>query len=402
MKISQESVFKVNSRDRITSYFNSRYPYSASTLELYINIFDINGKPIPNIENSIRIEYYKDGIKSPDVIIPSPIVSETGDTEFMGILAVKSPGLYRFELYVNDERICIGEPIANVIDQVTEPISTKITGIFPRQAPGIVPFNRAINGIDVDVVEGCNVGYYSNECSPSIDPASINGIMSELAEIMRATGLPYDCNRTDNVINAIYRIFNSGDDRRYFISQTTETVDGIYFPPIVYPNPRISFPELREKLIAEDNSAEFNTMLEQCKLIDHTFTLSNDDKLYFDLQGSVYLSDVYDEYNRHIDFTDRSIAVVAVDGKFVLYDENVTDPALYSRNNLGTFNNTIEQVHLKTEPIELPKGSHNVKVYIMQFHKPLFPTDIKYRENYTRLRVDSNNPRVQFRVLRSI
>lgn len=402
MKISQESIFKVNSRDNTTSYFNSRYPYSISILELYINIFDINGKPIPNIENNIHIEYYKDGIKSKDVIIPSPIVSEIGDTEFMGMLAIKSPGLYRFELYVNNERICIGEPIANVIDQVTEPTSIQITGIFPRQAPGIVPFNRAINGIDVDAVGGCTVGYYSNECAPSIDSASINGIMSELAEFMRATGLPYDCNRTDNVVNAVYRIFNSGDDRRYFISQTTETVNGKYFPPIVYPQPRISFPELREKIIAEDTSTEFQTMLEQCKLIDHTFTLSNDDKLYFDLQGSVYLSDVYDEYNRHIDFTDRSIAVIAVNDNFVLYDKNVTDPALYSRKNLGTFNNYVEQLHLKSEPIELPKGTHNVKVYIMQFHKPLFLTDIKYRENYTRLRVDSKNPKIIFKVLRSI
>lgn len=402
MTISQESIFKVNNRDNIISYYNSREPYSLSTLTLYINIFDDKGKPIPDIANNIKIEYYRNEVKAQEVIIPTPVVSSNSGKEFTGVLQVKAPGLYRFILLINGERVCIGEPTANVIDLATEPATNQITGMFPRPNAGIVPYNRAINGIAVDAVEGCSVGYYSSECSPAIDSAAINGLISELANILVAGGEVYDCHRTDNVANAIYKLINSGDDRRYRISQANESVDGAYFPPIVYPNPRLTFPNLKNRLIANDTSDEFKTMLEQCKIIDHTFVLSNDDKLYLDLQGKVYLSDVYDDVSRHMDFTDWSIAVVAIDDNFTLYDTDITDPALYSTKNLGVFNIYTEQVHLKTETMNLPQGTHNVKVYIMQFHQPLFPTDVKYRENYTRLRVDTKKPRITLSILRSV
>lgn len=406
-KVSTSSMFLINGSENAVVTFDSKYDYSVAAINLYLKIFDIDGKPILGIEKGLIVKYYKE-----DVLVDNNIhLSKLSDTEFSASLSLKEPGNYKFKLFKNDEELPVGEPIAKVID-TSIITSHHIYGIFPRLNSGIVDPQNADNAVNINATSGCTPQYYGSQCAPAVDVVALNGLMSEISSVINASGNEYDCARLDNLADAIYKIAYLGDRRRFLIGQTNETSSDsigssdVFFPPVVYPQKHLTFSELRRRTLAADKSDEFKKMLNQAKIIDYNFTISGDDKLYFELEANTYLADVLPTLNRDRYLTDKSIAIISIDDKITLYDSNtsaeIVDPTLYSRNNLGTFNTYVEQVLLRTVPIELPTGSHNVKVYVIQFHEPEFPTDIKYRENYTRIRVNKNKPLVQFRVLKSI
>lgn len=74
-----------------------------------------------------------------------------------------------------------------------------MAGVFP--AVGSTP-NNTQNAVTPSVVEGCTPLFYPNNCNPRFDPLSTNAIISELLNAIN-TFAPYDCNRLDNLKNAI-------------------------------------------------------------------------------------------------------------------------------------------------------------------------------------------------------
>lgn len=405
--ISPSSSFTINGFEHTIGYINTKYPNSYLQLNLFINIFDINNRPISSLED-LKIIYFYNNEKIEEILQ----VNKISDTGYVSNLVILNPGEYKFKLLQKNEELCIGEPTI-IVEDISLSTNRDIYGIFPRNNTGVVNADKTDNAAHINTVNGCSANFYNSNCSPIIDPIAMNALLSEIGVVINAAGLPYDCNRLDNLANAIYLLSFQGDNRRYLIGKTTEAsskpVHNIkhgYFPAIMYPKQHLTFLELRNRLINNDQSDEFLDLLNNAMLIDYTFELVGDDKIYFEMNAIVYLDDVLDDLNRHIEFMDRSIAILRIDNKFYLYDAqlstDVPKPALYSRKNLGTFSISNEFVNLKTESIELNKGIHHVEVFIIQFHSLLFPTDLKYRENYTRLRVDVNNPKVDFKVLRSI
>lgn len=75
-----------------------------------------------------------------------------------------------------------------------------MSGIFPSAG---VSAATALNSIKSPVLaDGCEAQYYRNDCRPNFDPSQANAIISELLNVNKLTGLPYDCDRLDNLAQA--------------------------------------------------------------------------------------------------------------------------------------------------------------------------------------------------------
>lgn len=78
-----------------------------------------------------------------------------------------------------------------------------MAGIFPTG--GTDARNTQNAELDVRVVELCAALFYRLGCNPRFDPLSTNAIISEIANVVNDLGLNYDCNRLDNMSQAIQR-----------------------------------------------------------------------------------------------------------------------------------------------------------------------------------------------------
>jgi hypothetical protein len=79
-----------------------------------------------------------------------------------------------------------------------------MAGIFP--AVGADPANTQ-NAISPTLVAGCKALFYPQNCNPRFDPLATNAIMSELLNAINL-GKSYDCNRLDNLKQALQNFFN--------------------------------------------------------------------------------------------------------------------------------------------------------------------------------------------------
>lgn len=75
------------------------------------------------------------------------------------------------------------------------------TGIFPQNG---VNKNNAHNTVTNPLVEDdCDPKYYAPRCNPRFDPDAMNGVISEILNLMKCAGIPYDCGDLDNMCKAV-------------------------------------------------------------------------------------------------------------------------------------------------------------------------------------------------------
>ena len=84
-----------------------------------------------------------------------------------------------------------------------------MSGIFPDSG---VPANQALNSVNVPTANcGGDAGelfHSTSRCTPRFDPAAANAVMSEILNVMDDAGIPYDCNRLDNLSLAVQQAFD--------------------------------------------------------------------------------------------------------------------------------------------------------------------------------------------------
>lgn len=80
-----------------------------------------------------------------------------------------------------------------------------MAGIYPE---GGVNAGTAINSIPnqvagEDYVDGCPPRWFGQQCRPLFDPAAGNAVISEIINVLRDRGIPYDCSKLDNLSRAV-------------------------------------------------------------------------------------------------------------------------------------------------------------------------------------------------------
>lgn len=85
-----------------------------------------------------------------------------------------------------------------------------MAGIFPD---GGVPCNQTQNTVcEIPMEANCEARFYSMRCLQSIDPLQINAIISEIGNVLKMAGFPYDCAKLDNLANAIHKMIMDQDE----------------------------------------------------------------------------------------------------------------------------------------------------------------------------------------------
>lgn len=76
-----------------------------------------------------------------------------------------------------------------------------MAGIFPD---GGVSAGNAVNTLKNPLLDSsCKDRWHAPRCTPRFDPASANAIISEILNVMKCFGVAYDCDRLDNLCQAI-------------------------------------------------------------------------------------------------------------------------------------------------------------------------------------------------------
>ena len=101
-----------------------------------------------------------------------------------------------------------------------------------------VPRADAKNSIDANTVAGCDELWYStSRCQPRFDPAAANAMLSEILNAINCAGIPYDCNRLDNLCTAIaYTIQNGDSNCLYLAGGQFDYTGGLHPPLLAYPS----------------------------------------------------------------------------------------------------------------------------------------------------------------------
>lgn len=269
-----------------------------------------------------------------------------------------------------------------------------VTGIFPRPSTGIVSYNLTDNALDIAVDEGCRADYYGKGCIQTTDYMALNALMSEIGNLVNFAGLKYDCKRLDNLSHAVDLITLKNFKNRYLVEHYTEgnsrSIDNtnVFFPSDVYP--RYTLQQLQEDVLKKTINKD---LLSKSLLIDAIFDLDFESDIYFKFKG--FCRAPWDE-----EITNYGFLALSLNDSFELYEEGRRG-ADYSLKNLGIFNIYSPYIKLKTSIYKgLKAGTHNVKLYVIQYNDVQFPSDIKQRENLPRIRVDKQRPKTSLDVWR--
>ena len=81
-----------------------------------------------------------------------------------------------------------------------------MAGVLPEG--GVAPAQTR-NALDnPSLAAGCNNLWYPARCNPRLDPAAMNAIQAEIINLVNCAGLPYDCNKLDNLCTAVKDLIN--------------------------------------------------------------------------------------------------------------------------------------------------------------------------------------------------
>lgn len=93
-------------------------------------------------------------------------------------------------------------------------------GIFPSGGVDATLAPNAVVGIDA--LPGCTTLFHSAQCQPKPDPASMNALISETANVFACAGHTYNCNRLDNLCTALTALINQQIDLAPPLSVTAQ------------------------------------------------------------------------------------------------------------------------------------------------------------------------------------
>lgn len=81
-----------------------------------------------------------------------------------------------------------------------------MSGIFPIAG---VSAGSAVNASTAPVADGCEALFNASRCKPVFDPAAANAVISEIMELGRCSGVPYDCTLLDNLCRMIQQLIDN-------------------------------------------------------------------------------------------------------------------------------------------------------------------------------------------------
>lgn len=101
-----------------------------------------------------------------------------------------------------------------------------MSGIFPRT--GAMP-SVSNDGVDlINTPVACDAAYYNEDCVQRVDPASLNTLISELVSVINACpDSVYDCDRRDNLLQALICLFGLPDCKSVSGVYELGCVDGV-------------------------------------------------------------------------------------------------------------------------------------------------------------------------------
>jgi hypothetical protein len=109
-----------------------------------------------------------------------------------------------------------------------------MTGMFPSSG---VPASDAKNSIPDPATVNCDELWYStSRCQPRFDPAAANAMLAELINLVNCAGIDYDCDKLDNLCNAVRYLIQIGDSWCTTLTGGPNAYIGALEPPLLaYP-----------------------------------------------------------------------------------------------------------------------------------------------------------------------
>jgi hypothetical protein len=96
-----------------------------------------------------------------------------------------------------------------------------MTAVFPDS--GVPPYEARNSILNPWTVNCSNLWYSTARCEPRFDPAAANAMLSELINAVNCAGIPYDCNKLNNLCDAILKMIqNGGSNCLYLDGGTTD------------------------------------------------------------------------------------------------------------------------------------------------------------------------------------
>lgn len=273
------------------------------------------------------------------------------------------------------------------------------SGIFPS---GGVPASDTFNA-DPDIVmkAGCTAKFYSARCNVRFDQISMNGIISEIGNVANCGGLPYDCERQDNLCTGIQGMINNtltgclpeaiqfpSSANACTVKYLTVTTDGAgcrklaeytqsgsilasarnnsawgnSYPRTMTPtdsniesNLFYWYTDLGADVVA--GTVNFSKLIPN-KLLSVTFTMPCSGVVELKYEQLLQL-----DPKRNLGNGATSIAVMSIDGVFILQPDNQV-------KQFGSMTNFISQYET-TATVNLTAGIHTIDVYITGFDTSL-------------------------------
>lgn len=284
------------------------------------------------------------------------------------------------------------------VKDISEQENIKVSGIFPKLNVGVVNYLQAENSANIKTVNGCEANFYGGECLKVVDVVALNGIVSELGNLVNSSGLEYNCNVLTNLTNAVWRIANQSDHSKFEIASSDETSvfwienEHLFLP--IDASRRYTLNELYNSYLANtiDEDKLNSTLLSKVK-----FTLQSKVKIFFQLVGRIR-RERWDNLN----IDNEGFLAVRVNKKFYLYKDTKRTLSDYELFNLGVVSPFLEYVNLTGGGKEFEPGDYEAEIFLVQYGENPFPTDIKYKQNLPRFRIDKSDPKLKFIVKQDV
>lgn len=113
-------------------------------------------------------------------------------------------------------------------------------GIYPASG---VTHDQASNAVDV-TAQNCETQLFypsGGRCSPRLDGAAMNAMISELLNAVRGFGIDYDCSRVDNLYLALQNVIVDDEAAIATVSEAEEAGSDSFGNPVAEGDPVIRF-----------------------------------------------------------------------------------------------------------------------------------------------------------------